>query len=165
MIFLADDTWQSWWTIYNQWHNRKHIIFISLSGGALSLLLPLFSDKLMPSSPKVAKSSLQSVFVLCKVLGAPQFFPVEAPPFFTVLRLGEWGGQWMICCNCFKFWPCLHFKCLQSLLLRSCYSPLSVGMDSMTEAADTATASSTCPNFTGLSIAELSFVEQLLCSR
>lgn len=123
-------------------------------------LLPLFSDKLMPSSPKVAKSSLQSVFALCKVLGAPQFFP-----FFIVLRLGEWWGQWMICCNCFKFWPRLHYKCLQSLLLRSCYSPLSVGMDSMTEAADTATASSTCPNFTGLNIAELSFVEQLLCSR
>ena len=71
----------------------------------------------------------------------------------------------MICSNYFKFRPCLQYKCLRSLLLGSCYGLLSVGVADMTEAADTATASSTCPNFTGLNIAELSFVEQLLCSR
>lgn len=53
----------------------------------------------------------------------------------------------------------------QSLLLRSCYIPPRVGVAGMTEAADTATAFRARPSFTGLSAAELSFVEQLLYSR
>lgn len=32
--------------------------------------------------------------------------------FLIVLGLGRWWGQPMICSNCFKFWSCLHYKCL-----------------------------------------------------
>lgn len=61
------------------------------------------------------------------MLSAPQFLPIKPPPLFIVLKLGGWWGQWMICSNCFKFRPCLHYKCLQSLLLGSYYGSSECG--------------------------------------
>lgn len=156
MIFLADDTWQSWWTIYNQWHDRKHIIFISLRGEPCHLL-PLFADKLMPSPPKGAKTLFaECVCTLPFVLGAPQFFPIESshtPLFFlTVFGLGGWWGQPMICSNFFRFWSCLHYKCL-----RLCCSDPATFLRVWAWLAwlrqQTAPAFSARPSFTGLSIA------------
>ena len=99
MIFLADDTWQSWWTIYNQWHDRKHIIFISLGGSPVTCYLSLQTSwchlHLKELNP-LCRMCLHSP--LC-VRSSPVLSNRTSSFFKIVLGLGgedDEGNQWFV---------------------------------------------------------------------